>query len=146
MAERNLALISFDGVHLLLPQGGVATIETTSNIDRESPENGSVGTLKSGGGEWPVYALASDFKPQTDCPPSYKYCVAINRNNEAAFSLLCEEVGTVAVNNEADLKPLQACMRTEKNPIESLLLKDDKLMLVSDIEAMQHYLLPEAAA
>lgn len=146
MAEQNLALISFDGVHLLLPQGGVATIETTTNIDRESPASGAIGTLKSGGGEWPVYALAADFKPQADCPPSYKYCVAINRNNEAAFSLLCEEVGTVSVVDADELKPLQACMRSEQNPIESLLLKDNKLMLVSDIEAMQHYLLPEAAA
>ena len=34
MAEQKLALISFDGVHLLLPQGGVATVETSSNIDR----------------------------------------------------------------------------------------------------------------
>lgn len=146
MSEQNLALISFDGVHLLLPQGGVATIETTNNIDRGSDASGSIGTLKSGGGEWPVYALASDFKPQADCPPTYKYCVAINCNNVAAFSLVCEEVGTVSVIDEDELKPLQACMRTDQNPIESLLLKDDKLMLVSDIEALQHYLLPEAAA
>lgn len=146
MAEQNLALISFDGVHLLLPQGGVATIETASNIDRESTDSGSIGTLRTGGGEWPVYALASDFKPQDDCPPSYKYCIAMNRNNEAAFSLACEEVSTVSVVSEDEFKPLQACMRTEQNPIESLLLKDDKLMLVSDIEAMQHYLFPEAAA
>lgn len=146
MSEHNLALISFDGVHLLLPQGGVATIETASNIDRESTESGSIGTLKSGGGEWPVYALASDFRPQADCPPSYKYCVAINRDNQAAFSLVCEEVGTVSVISDDELQPLQACMRTDRNPIESLLLKDNKLMLVSDIEAMQQYLLPEAAA
>jgi len=146
MAEQNLALISFDGVHLLLPQGGVATIETVSRVERESSESGAIGTLKAGGGEWPAYALASDFTPQTECPPSYKYCVAINRNNQAAFSLVCEQVGTVSVVSEDELKPLQACMRTNRNPIESLLLKDDKLMLVSDIEAMQHYLLPEAAA
>lgn len=37
-------------------------------------------------------------------------------------------------------------MRTPQNPIESLVLRDGKLMLVSDAEAMQHYLLAEAAA
>jgi hypothetical protein len=146
MAEQNLALISFDGVHLLLPQGGVATIETIGSIDREPSAAGSIGTLRSGGGEWPAYALTADFEPRAECPPSYKYCVAINRNDEAVFSLLCEEVGTVSVVDEDDLQPLQACMRGERNPIESLLLKDDKLMLVSNIEAMQHYLLPGAAA
>ena len=31
MAETQLALISFDGVHLLLPQSGIATIETAAD-------------------------------------------------------------------------------------------------------------------
>ena len=96
--------------------------------------------------EWPVYALASDFTPRGECPATYKYCVAVNIDKEAAFSLVCEEVSTISVDDEKELKPLQACMRTAQNPIESLLLRNGKLMLVSDIEAMQHYLLPEAAA
>lgn len=146
MPEKKLALISFDGVHLLLPQGGVATIETASSVEPASSGNGAIGTLRAAGGEWPVYALASDFRPRAECPPSYKYCVAINRAGGAAFSLACEQVGTLSLGDDSELEPLQACMRTAGSPIESLLLKDDKLMLVSDPESMSQYLLPEAAA
>jgi len=146
MSEKKLALISFDGVHLLLPQGGVATIDTLSSVDSGFAGDGTIGMLRAAGGEWPVYALAADFRPRAECPPSYKYCVAINRADGTGFSLACEQVGTLAVADEAELQPLQACMRTTGNPIESLLLKDDKLMLVSDAEAMAQYLLPKAAA
>jgi len=146
MPEKKLALISFDGVHLLLPQGGVATIETTSSVELVATAPGAIGTLKTAGGEWPVYALAADFRPRSECPPTYKYCVAINRDDEAAFSLVCEQVSTISVADENELEPLQACMRTAANPIDALLLKDDKLMLVSDAEAMSQFLLPEVAA
>ena len=64
----------------------------------------------------------------------------------SAFSLLCEEVGTVSVVDADELQPLQACMRAAGNPIESVVLKDGRLMLVSGIESLQHYLAPEEAA
>lgn len=146
MSETRLALICFKGVSLLLPQEGIATIETANNVDRGASVSGAIGTLKSAGGEWPVFALGADFKPQGDCPESYKYCVAVNHDSRAAFSLVCEEVGTISITDAAELQPLQACMRTPDNPIESVMLKDGRLMLVSDIESLQHYLAPEVAA
>ena len=146
MSEKKLALISFDGVHLLLPQGGVATIETTASVETGITADGAIGTLRAAGGEWPAYALTSNFRPHSECPPSYKYCVAINRENGAAFSLLCEQISTITVADETEFEPLEACMRNANNPIDSLLLKDDKLMLVSDAESMSQFLLPEAAA
>ena len=146
MSETRLALISFEGVNLLLPQEGIATIETATNVDRETSVSGAIGTLKSAGGEWPVFALNADFRPKSDCPESYKYCVAVNHDNQAAFSLVCEEVGTVSVAGTDELQPLQACMRTAENPIESLMLKEGRLMLVSGIESLQRYLAAEEAA
>lgn len=146
MTEKKLALISFDGVHLLLPQTGVATVETVGNVEPASAANGTIGMLSAAGGKWPVYALTADFRPRADCPSSYKYCVAFNADSHTGFSLACEQVGTVSVADESELQPLQACMRSADNPIESLLLKDNVLMLVSDAESMSRYLMPEAAA
>jgi hypothetical protein len=146
MSETRLALISFDGVNLLLPQDGIATIETSANVEQGTAVPGAVGTLKSAAGEWPAFALSADFRPHASRPESYKYCVAVNLDNEAAFSLLCEEVGTVAVADADELQPLQACMRAAGNPIESMILKDNRLMLVSRIESLRHYLVAEEAA
>lgn len=146
MSETRLALISFDGVNLLLPQDGIATIETADNVDQEVSVPGAIGTLKSAAGEWPAFALSADFKPKDKRPETYKYCVAVNHDNQAVFSLLCEEVGTVAVSDADELQPLQVCMRAAGNPIESVVLKEGRLMLVSGIEPLQHYLVAEEAA
>jgi len=146
MNDNNMALIIFAGVNLLLPQNAVVTIEMIENIETEVSVTGAIGTLKANEGEWPVFALGADFKPQLDCPPEYRYCVAVSQPGKAAFSIVCEEVESVTVDHESELKPLQACMRNTTNPIASLMYKDEKLMLVSDIEAMQNYLNLGAAA
>ena len=146
MEEKNLAVMSFDGVHLLLPQQGVATIEVANSISDDSDSPGAIGTLKSGGHEWPVFALKADFETLPDCPPNYKFCVGINLDNQEAFSIACEEVSTLSVEKPGDLKSVQPCMRTPDCPFESLLIKDDKMMLVSTVESMQQFLMPEANA
>ncbi len=136
--------MSFDGVHLLLPQQDVATIEVVKSMGGEVGVAGSIGILKSGGREWPVFALTADFKPRLECPASYRFCVCFNRDDREAFSIACEEVSTYSVDNTDQLKRVQTCMRTSDCPIESLLLKDNELMLVSGMETMHQFLVPEA--
>ena len=144
MDLNNLAVMSFDGVHLLLPQQGVATIEVAKSIEDEVSVAGSIGTLNSGGREWPVFALTADFKTRLECPSSYKFCVGFDRDDREAFSIACEEVSTLSVDYIDQLKRVQTCMRTPDCPIESLLLRDNELMLVSGIETMHRFLVPEA--
>ena len=145
MDEVNLAVISFDGVHLLLPQKEVGTIEVVNNILEESDTPGAFGTLKSGGREWSVFALSSYFEKKQECPPDYKYCVGINYEEQAgAYSLVCEEVSTLKIENASELKSLQPCMKSSDCPIESLVLKNNRLMLVSNVEMMRQFLIPGA--
>jgi hypothetical protein len=142
----NLAVISFDGVHLLLPQQEVATIEVVNSIDDESNAPGALGTMKSSGREWPVFALTSDFGKQLECPSNYKYCVGIHYEKQAsAYSIACEEVSTLKIENAAELKSVRPCMQTSNCPIESLIFRDDRLMLVSNGETMRQFLISEVA-
>jgi hypothetical protein len=150
MAATKLAVISFDGVHLLLPQQAVATIEMTSSIvSNDSPGESpgeSIGQLKTTSGAWPAYALQADFNACTQCPARYRYCVAINRDSKEAFSIACEEVSSITIENDDELRPLQTCMRTLGSPIESVMIKGNKLMLFSNVETMQRFLSRRAAA
>ena len=143
MELKNLAVMRFDGVRLLLPQQSVATIDVVKSMGDEVNIVGSVGTLNSGGREWSVFALTADFKIRHECPSSYKYCVGFNRDDREAFSIACEEVSTLSVENIDQFKLVQTCMRTSDCPIESLLLKDNELMLVSGLETMHQFLVPE---
>lgn len=145
MEVKNLAVMSFDGVHLLLPQQDVATIEVATSIDGEVDAAGSIGTMNSGGQKWPVFVLTSDFKTRPDRPETYKFCVGFNHDNQGSFSIACEEVSSLSVEKASDLKPVHTCMRVSDCLVESLLLKDNNMMLVSNTELMHQFLMPEVA-
>ena len=145
MDVNNLTMLSFDGVYLLLPQQEVTTIEVANNILDGGVAPGALGVVKSGGREWPVFALTSELKKRLERPPEYKFCVCINGTAEAeAFSIACEEVSTLKIEKNSELKAVQPCMRTSDCPIDALILKDNQLMLVSNVKTMQKYLIAEA--
>jgi len=146
MDQMNLAVINFDTVQLLIPQAAIATIEMIDNMEADAGTAGTVGRLRSGGREWPVYALSADLSRRTECMASNKYCVAFEIDGEPAFSLACDEVSSLALDSADQIKPLQSFMRNHGNPIEALMLKDDRLMLVSRVESMQKFLEVELAA
>lgn len=147
MTNKIFVVISFDGRQLLLPQETVGTIEAIGNLEATDTEVvNAIGVMQSAGFEWPVFALNQDFAALSERPGAYKYGVGINQDNEAAFAIACEEVSTVSIENDSELKPVQECMRLASNPVEYLLLRDHKLMLVSSAEKMLQFFIPEDAA
>jgi hypothetical protein len=146
MDQISLAVIDFDGVRLLFPQGGIATIEMLENMESAADAVGTIGRLRSGGREWPVYALDADFNRRREMSVSNKYCVAFDIDGQPAFSLACDQVSSLTLHSPDQIKPLLSCMRDTKNPVEALLLQDDRLMLMSQVEVMHRFLATELAA
>ena len=145
MVQINLAVINFDSVQLLFPQGGVATIEIIENMESAAAA-GTIGRLRSGGREWPVYALDADLNRRRESSVSSKYCVAFDIDGQPAFSLACDQVSSLTLHSTDQIKPLLSCMRDPKNPVEALLLQDDRIMLMSQVEAMHRFLATDLAA
>ena len=146
MDQMNLAVINFDTVALLIPQSAIATIEMIDSMEADAGTAGVVGRLRSGGREWPVYALSADLSRRTECMASNKYCVAFEIDGQPAFSIACDEVSSLTLDSADQIKPLKSFMRNHGNPIEALVLKDDRLMFVSRAESMQKFLNMEIAA
>ena len=146
MNDSTLATMAFNGVNLLLPQPCVTSIEMSSSLEVANGVAGAIGRLRMGAMEWPAFALTAGFDLWSKCPEYYRFCVAFNYGDRPAFALACEEVDTISVAGNAELEPVQACMQTANNPIRSLMIRDGKLMLVSDIETIQSFLGLEAAA
>jgi len=146
MEQLNLAVIGFDSMQLLMSQSGIATIEMIDSMELCDGAAGAVGRLRAGGFEYPVYALDANLDLLNECNAAHKYCVAFNLDDQPAFAIACEAVSSVKLHSADEIKPLQDCMRIPGNPVDALLLKDDRLMLVSRIQAMQRFLNMEAAA
>ena len=66
MDQINLAVVDFDSVQLLFPQGGIATIEMIENMEVETDAVGAIGRLRSAGREWPVFALDADLSRRSE--------------------------------------------------------------------------------
>lgn len=146
MDHLNLAVIEFDSMRLLIPQGGIATIEMIDGMELSEGEAGAIGSLRAGGREYPVYALDARLELLTESSPAHKYCVAFDLDDGPAFAIACEAVSSLRLHSDDEVKPLQACMRKPGNPVEALVVRDDRLMLVSRIETMLSYLNTDAAA
>lgn len=138
--------MSFDGISLLLPQSNVATIEVANSVVKDDAIDsaGTAGKLNSGGREWPVFALTSDFSKKTEFPSHYKFCVAMHdADQNAAFAIACEQVSTVNIEDTGQLSQVQPCMKSGDCPIDALMLRDNQMLLVSNIDSMQQFLIPE---
>jgi hypothetical protein len=146
LEELNLAVIGFDSMQLLIPQGGIATIEMIDGMESGDGGGGAVGTLRAGGREYPVYALNADLELLTECSAAHKYCVAFNLDDQPAFAIACDEVRSLTLHAADEVKPLPACMRNPGNPVEAMLLQEDRLMLVSQIAPMLRFLTMDVAA
>ncbi|MDH5353390.1 MAG: hypothetical protein OEY09_03005 [Gammaproteobacteria bacterium] len=145
MAAQSFAQIKFDGVSLLIPQTEVGIIEVSSSIGAEVLAEGSIGTVKSGNRDWPVFALGADFQLRPERPETYKFCLCMNLDNKEVLSIACEEVSTTMLDDKDDLKPVPDCMRITDCPIEFLTLRDHQMMLISNTKTMLQYLVaPEA--
>jgi len=145
MEQISLAVVNIDEMQLLFPQGGVATIEMIQNMEPTADVVGAIGCLRSGGRQWPVYALEADLSRRSESSMSNKYCVAFDVDGQPAFSLACDQVSSLTLTSPDQLKPLQNCMRNTNNPVEALLLQDDRLMLMSQVEAMHQFLAADIA-
>jgi hypothetical protein len=146
MDQVNYAVIGFDGLQLLIPQTGIATIEMIDSMESGDAGVAAVGKLSSGGREWPVYVLDANFNLLNQCAASNKYCVAFNLEGQASFALTCDAVSSLTLKSHDEIRPMQPCMRNPGNPVEAMMLKDGQLMLVSQVGAMQQFLFVDEAA
>ncbi|MBW2471131.1 MAG: hypothetical protein JRE18_03535 [Deltaproteobacteria bacterium] len=146
MVVKNYAMLCFGGVRLLIPQENVATVEASEEIAPASNVAGAIGSLLAEGGEWPVFVLNEKFEPRAECPPAYLFCVAVSCGNGGAFAIACDDVSKISITDGGGFVPLQACMRLPNGPIESLMPRNGKLLLLSDVDAMWQYLVQERAA
>ena len=140
MEQLNLARIGFDGVQMLIPQGGIATIEMIDSVELSDVAPGAIGSLSSGGRDWPVFALDADFGILNEPTDAHKYCVAFDIDSQAAFALACDEVGSLALASIDEIKPVQACMRSPGSPVDAMVLQDGVLMLVSRVDTLNRFL------
>ena len=137
------ATMGFDGQTLLLPQESVGSIELVQSVHSAVETDNSLGTISSGGRTWPVFALDRLFNPLSSLAEGHRFIVCLTVGDDPLFAIACETVTTLGDAKMDDFNPIRQCMRIASCPVEAVLYRDNRLMLVPSLDAMKHLLLTE---
>lgn len=130
------AVLKFDGLGLVFPQGDVRTIEASSDILRTDPPPKGFGWIEFFNLPWPVYALSADLEPVADVPSTRSLC-AVLAWTEGLFGLLCDDIQVLG-DIELAFLPLPECMRRSGSPIHAVALHGQRILCAANVQALAH--------
>lgn len=132
--SEHFAVLSFDGLQLLIPQNDIYSLEPIADITPSVADNGSLGQLKQGSQVWSLYALSSDLTVLTSRPDNYRI-VILMKNIQPAFGLLCEQVNTIE-SNQIRIHPMPPAMNCKDSPLLALALTGEEVLTISSASAL----------
>jgi hypothetical protein len=109
------ALIKINNLNLLLPQGEIRTLESSSDVDRAAPALQSVGWVGYMQKHWPVYCLTEQLVLMSAIPPERRAC-AILTMGAGYIGILCDDM-TVIKNFTAKRYELPVAMKLNNTPV-----------------------------
>lgn len=120
--DRDLALLSVDGLNLLLPQGAIRSLEPVLDVEPYEDNEAIAGVLWFDSEQWPVHCFDKDLAALARIPQSRRVCVVF-RAARGYFCLLCDAVRMLR-REDAKTTPLPVCMNSGGNPFYSLAVLD----------------------
>ena len=114
------AILMFEDLHLVVPQGDVRTLEPISAVAPPEQDDATVGSIAFQGDAWPVYCLASDLQPLRTLPATRRVCALLD-TGDRYFGLTCDQIRTLT-NSAPRLLSIPPCMHTRDSPIQALAL------------------------
>ena len=132
------ALLSLHHHALLLPQGGIRTLESVLDISLDGQLANSVGWLPFEGDRWPVYGLDERLNPCSELPKTQRLCVLLSIEG-GYFGLLCQNSATLR-GSAVCIRPLPTAMIKPGSPLRGLALYSDGVGLMSTAEALATFL------
>jgi len=125
----HFAVLSIDGLNLLLPQQDIHTVEPVLDLEPATSEGVQVGWISRDQERWPVYCLSADLEPMRELPIERRVCVILD-HDELGFGLACEQMTTL---QQAHLSffAVPECMRMPGSPLRALARHDEGVLCVT---------------
>jgi hypothetical protein len=134
-------VMAIDNLRVVLPQKEVREIGLVADLTPpETSDDPEIGYAASESGDaWPAYSLSGALDPQTEVPPSRRFCVFFWHAG-VTLGLACDRIWSLANDSELQVEPLRACMRGLRTPITGIARYNDELATVTDAAALASYL------
>ena len=136
---QSYALISVDSYRLLLPQGDIALLELSSELDHlPVADQYNVALLNFQGELWPTYCLGGDFTLRTSIPPSRYICAVLN-DDKKYLGLLCDTIDNLAAA-AFRLHPIPLCMQQDNMLAAALAIRDDDALVITTVVRLHRFI------
>jgi chemotaxis signal transduction protein len=126
---------------LAIPQHDVRTIESVRDLHPDPADAGDhCGHVTSAGELWPVYALDEDLEPERSPPSQRRVCILVEHEG-TCLGVLADRVAKLP-DAGLQLTPLPGCMGKTAAPVAALLVKSDRVLILTTAERLGTCLSP----
>jgi hypothetical protein len=132
------ALLKINGLHLLLPQGEIRTLESATDVDATATALHSAGWITYAQKRWPVYCLSDELALLAVVPSERRAC-AMLATGAGYIGILCDDM-IVLKDFSAQRYELPVAMKLPDTPILHLVAYEQGMACVSNANQLTSYI------
>ena len=132
------ALLKINNLNLLLPQGEIRTVESSTDVDMVAPALHSAGWVNYMQKRWPVYCLSEELALMNVVPAERRAC-AMMAMGAGYIGIMCDDM-IVLKNFTAQRYELPVAMRMENTPIMYLVDYEQGIASVCNASRLTAYI------
>lgn len=132
------ALLKINGLHLLLPQGEIRTLESATDVDATALALHSAGWIAYAQKRWPVYCLSDELALMEVVPSERRACVMM-ATGTGYIGILCDDM-IVLKDFVPQRYELPVAMRLPSTPILHLVVYEHGIACVSSAKQLTAYI------
>jgi hypothetical protein len=132
------ALLTINGLNLLLPQGEIRTLESATDVDVIAPALHSAGWVSYAQKRWPVYCLSDELALVAHVPPERRAC-ALLAMGAGYIGILCDDM-IILKDFAAQRFELPVAMKLPDTPIMHLVAYEQGIACVSNAKKLTAYI------
>lgn len=140
-AISQLAVLTFDNIHLGLPLNEVTVIERIVGIRYSEVQGRALGSLSRMGRRYAVYGFSPRLQLLPELPGRRLFCACLEgKSARMGVAVACDTVIPVNLDQDAVLQAVPVCMQRTGAPLRYLLKHRQRLVLVSTAAALTDYI------
>jgi len=139
-SSQTLAVLQIDGLWLAFPQYQIASIHLVSDMDTRISKGANVGFIQKNNQDWPIYAMSGSLLMLPSLSKQHRFCVCFHPGAAQNYiGLAVDAVVALELQDSQILQPLPDCMQNSRSPFTQVVRSENRLIFMSDIGYLKHY-------
>jgi len=134
------AVLQIGGLWIAFPQYQIASVNLVSDMGTRISKGINVGFIQKDKQDWPIYAMSSTLSMLSSLSMQHRFCVCFHPTaGQNYIGLAVDAVVALELQDSQILQPLPDCMQNSRSPFTQVVRNEDRLIFMSDIDYLKHY-------